>query len=53
MAAIGFGDLLILAVIVLIFFGGKKIPDIAKSIGESIHLFKKAINEDDKKDQKK
>jgi sec-independent protein translocase protein TatA len=53
MAAIGFTDLLIIIVIGLIFFGGKKIPDIAKSIGESIHVFKKAINEDDKKDQKK
>jgi len=53
MGNLGFGELLIIFVIVLILFGGKKIPDVAKSIGEGIRSFKKAINEDDPKDQKK
>jgi sec-independent protein translocase protein TatA len=53
MGNLGFGELMIIFVIVLVLFGGKKIPDLAKSIGEGIRSFKKAINEDDKEDQKK
>jgi len=53
MGNLGFGELLIIFVIILILFGGKKIPDVAKSIGEGIRSFKKAINEDDKNDTQK
>lgn len=40
--------LVILAVVVLLF-GAKKIPELAKGLGQGIKDFKKAINEEDEK----
>ena len=40
-------ELLIIVIIVLILFGGKKIPELAKGLGSGIRNFKKAIKEDD------
>lgn len=37
----------IIAVIVILIFGGKKIPELAKGIGKGIKDFKKAVKEDD------
>ena len=31
---IGFGELLIILVVVLVFFGAKKIPELAKGLGK-------------------
>ena len=45
----GFGELLIILFIVLLVFGGSKIPGIAKSLGEGIREFKKASRDDDPK----
>ncbi|RLA68724.1 MAG: twin-arginine translocase TatA/TatE family subunit [Epsilonproteobacteria bacterium] len=42
----GFELILILAV-VLLLFGGKKIPQLAKGLGEGIRNFKKSVKEDD------
>lgn len=42
----GIWDWTIVLVIVLIFFGGKRLPELAKSLGESIHIFKKALKDD-------
>ena len=39
--------LLVIVLIVLILFGGKKIPELAKGLGSSIKNFKKAVKEDD------
>ncbi len=41
---LGFGELLIILFIVLLFFGGKKIPQIMRGIGQGINEFKKAKN---------
>lgn len=38
---------LILLVIVLLFFGPKKLPDLGKSIGKAIRGFKDALNTED------
>lgn len=38
---------LLIALVVLLLFGGKKIPELAKGLGSGIKNFKKAINEDD------
>ncbi len=38
--------LIILAIIVLIF-GGSKIPSLAKGLGQGLREFKKAVHEDD------
>ncbi len=42
---IGMGELLIIMVVVLILFGGKKIPEVAKNLGKGISEFKKGIND--------
>ncbi|OCL83371.1 twin-arginine translocase TatA/TatE family subunit [Arcobacter porcinus] len=39
-------QLLVIVLIVLILFGGKKIPELAKGIGSGIKNFKKAVKED-------
>lgn len=42
---IGMGELLIILFVVLLLFGGKKIPEIAKSLGKGISEFKKGMND--------
>ncbi len=42
---IGMGELLVILVIVLVFFGSKKIPDLAQGLGKGIREFKKAIKD--------
>ncbi len=42
MFGIGFQEMLIILVVVLIFFGPKRLPDLAKSMGKGIAEFKKA-----------
>ena len=39
-------ELLIIVLIVLIWFGSKKIPDLAKGLGSGIKNFKKAMKDD-------
>ena len=41
--------LLILVVILLILFGGKKIPELMRGMGSGIKEFKDAVKEEDKK----
>jgi sec-independent protein translocase protein TatA len=36
-------DILVIVVIFLLFFGGKKIPEMAKGLGEGIKNFKNAV----------
>lgn len=45
MFGIGFQEMLVILVIVLIFFGPKRLPDLAKSLGKGIAEFKKASDE--------
>lgn len=49
LAAFGFGgmELLIVLIIVLVLFGGAKLPSLAKGLGQSIKEFKKASKDDD------
>ncbi|HTR81019.1 MAG TPA: twin-arginine translocase TatA/TatE family subunit [Bacteroidota bacterium] len=42
---IGFGELLLIVVVIMIFFGPKKIPDFAKSLGKGIAEFRKAMRD--------
>ncbi|WP_276953904.1 twin-arginine translocase TatA/TatE family subunit [Helicobacter rodentium] len=44
---IGWQQLLIILLIILVLFGAKKIPDLAKGLGSGIKNFKKAVKEDD------
>jgi sec-independent protein translocase protein TatA len=45
---IGSTEIIVVAVLILIFFGGKKLPEMAKGIGEAISEFKKSSKDDDK-----
>jgi len=49
LAAFGFGgsELLLILAIVMLLFGGSKLPQLAKGLGQSIKEFKKASSEDD------
>jgi sec-independent protein translocase protein TatA len=42
MANIGLTEILVIALIIILLFGGKKIPEFFKGLGESIKEFKKA-----------
>jgi sec-independent protein translocase protein TatA len=45
---IGWQELLIILVIVLLIFGPKKLPDLGKNLGRSIRGFKNALSGKDK-----
>jgi len=42
----GFQELLIILVVVLVLFGGRKLPELAKGLGQGMREFKKATRED-------
>jgi sec-independent protein translocase protein TatA len=46
MMGLGFGELFLVLIIVVLFFGGKKLPQLGNSLGESIKNFKKGMKED-------
>jgi sec-independent protein translocase protein TatA len=53
---IGFPELMLILIVVFFFFGAKKIPEIAKGLGEGIREFRKAardIQEDAEKETKR
>lgn len=41
---IGMQEVLLLALVVLLFFGGKKIPELMKGIGKGVRSFKDGMN---------
>ena len=42
---IGFPELLVILLIVLLLFGAKRLPEIARGLGRSIQEFKKGVKE--------
>ena len=45
--AIGPGQIALIAVVLLIMVGGKKIPELMKGLGTGIKEFKKGVKEDE------
>ena len=41
---IGMQEVLLIALVVLLFFGGKKIPELMKGIGNCVRSFKEGMN---------
>lgn len=41
----GFGEMLIIVLVILVLFGAKKIPDLAQGLGKGIREFKKALKD--------
>ena len=50
MFGLGYQELLLILVIVLIFFGANKLPGLARSLGTSMKEFKKGVQESPKDD---
>ena len=42
---LGTGEIIIIVFVILLLFGGKKIPEIMKGIGKGVRSFKKGMNE--------
>ena len=53
MFGLGMGELVLILLIVVLFFGGKKLPQLGASVGESIKNFKKGLKEGNDDDQSK
>ena len=53
MRSIGPWELVVILVIAVLLFGGKKLPELAKGLGEGIKNFKNAIKEENKPEEKK
>ena len=45
---LGTTELVVILIILLVLFGGAKLPGLAKGLGQSIKEFKKATNEEEK-----
>jgi sec-independent protein translocase protein TatA len=49
---LGWQEILILLLILVLLFGARKLPEIGKGLGESIRNFKKAIKGEEDQDKK-
>lgn len=53
---IGTPEIIVIVILVILLFGGRKIPELMKGLGSGIKEFKKAANDtstDDKKEEPK
>jgi sec-independent protein translocase protein TatA len=52
---IGATEIIVIAVVLIVLFGGQKLPELARGIAQSIKEFRKAFKEEEKhvKDTKK
>lgn len=41
---LGMSEVLVIALVVLLFFGGKKIPELMKGLGKGVRSFKEGMN---------
>lgn len=48
LGSIGLQEVLLIALVVLLFFGGKKIPELMKGLGKGVRSFKDGMNEVEK-----
>ena len=45
MLGLGMQEILVIALIILLLFGGKKIPELMKGLGKGVKSFKDGMNE--------
>lgn len=45
---LGMQEILLIALVVLLFFGGKKIPELMKGLGKGVRSFKEGMNDVEK-----
>ena len=49
---LGTGEIIVIALIVLLLFGGKKIPELMRGLGKGVKSFKDGINDAEKEIKK-
>lgn len=42
---LGTGEIIIIAIVILLLFGGKKIPELMRGIGKGVRNFKDGLND--------
>ncbi len=52
MGRIGFGELVLIFAIVVLIVGAKRLPEIARAVGQSVREFKRALKDDHDKPEK-
>ncbi|OJV38364.1 MAG: Sec-independent protein translocase TatA [Bacteroidales bacterium 36-12] len=45
--ALGTGEIILIALVVLLLFGGKKIPELMRGLGKGVSQFKKGVKDVD------
>ena len=45
---LGTGEIILIALVILLLFGAKRLPELAKSIGKSVKTFKSGLNDVEK-----
>lgn len=53
MGRFGVTEILVILAVVLLLFGGKKIPELMKGLGGGVKEFKTAMKDEENKDSKK
>lgn len=53
MAGIGFQELLVIFLIIALLFGAKKIPELARGLGQAMKEFKKGMKDEESKEEPK
>jgi sec-independent protein translocase protein TatA len=52
MGNLGFTEILLILLVVVLLFGGRKIPELMKGLGQGMREFKKASQTDDEPEKK-
>ena len=52
MGKLGYQEIVLIGLVILVMFGGRKIPELMKGLGSGIKEFKKATKEDEEEDSK-
>ena len=48
---VGTGELLIVLAVIILLFGARKLPDLARSLGASAREFRKGVSDDEDEDE--
>ena len=53
MFGLGVQEIMLILLIAVFFFGGEKLPDIAKGLGKGLREFKRAMDQPDEEEQER